>query len=661
MSRRRCLAVATAIAVLAALRVAAAQDTLRLERGRTVERELPAGGIHAYTLDLSARQFVYGVADQHSVDVVVTVYGPTGSTIATFDSPARGPEPFQFTTEVPGTYRIEITPFEKEYGRYAITAHRIEPVASTPEGRVDEILAAYGGAGTPGGVVAVTQGGELRFSRGYGLADLESAVPNTPRTVYHMASVSKQFTAFAILLLAAEGKLTLDDDVRKFVPELPDFGRVVTVRHLLTHTSGLRDQWDLWMMSGGRMDDVIRQADLLRLITRQRELNFEPGTEYLYSNTGYTLAATVVERVTGRTFRDWMQEHVFTPLAMGATQIYDDHERLVPGRAYSYASAAQGGYRKAVLSYANAGATSLFTTAEDLAKWLRNFHTHQVGGVGVWEQWQERGVLARGDTLDYALGIVVVTHRGLRRIQHDGADAGYRTMLAYYPEIDAGVIVLANVASFPAGRVATEVAEAFFGDRMAARPASPESTAERGVAVSTARLDACAGTYLLDGGVRVRVTRNGSQLVAQVEGEPPLPLVALNDTLFRGRGVDATVSFHVEADGRVLQGTVHRSASTPMRRVEPWNPAAAELATYAGRYYSGELETAYVVRADSGRLVAQHRRHGDVVLTPKDRDWFEGSAGYFRDVRFTRDAAGAINGMLVTTGRVRNLRFERQP
>jgi CubicO group peptidase (beta-lactamase class C family) len=650
-----------ALGSLVALRLAGAQDTLRLERGRTVERDLPAGGVHVYTLDLPPGRFVYGVADQLSVDVVVTVYGPAGSRLGEFDIPARGPEPFQFVTATAGNYRVEITPFEAEHGRYALTAHRIEPVANTPAGRVDQILAAYRGVGAPGGVVAVTQGGELRFARGYGLADLESGVPNTPRTVYHMASVSKQFTAFAILLLAAQGKLELDDDVRKFIPELYDFGRIVTLRHLLTHTSGLRDQWDLWMMSGGRMDDVIRQADLLRLITRQRELNFEPGTEYLYSNTGYTLAATVVERVTGRTFRDWMQEQVFTPLAMKATQIYDDHERLVPGRAYSYANAAQGGYRKAVLSYANAGATSLFTTAEDLAKWLRNFHTHQVGGVGVWEQLQERGVLARGDTLDYALGIAVTTHRGLRRIQHDGADAGYRTMLAYYPEIDAGVIVLANVASFAAGRVGTEVADAFFDDRMAPRPASQETAADRGVAVTTARLDACAGTYILDGGARVRVTRNGDQLVAQVEGEPPLALVALNDTLFRGRSVDATVSFHVEADGRVLQGALHRSASTAMRRVEPWNPAAAELATYAGRYYSAELETAYVVRADSSRLVAQHRRHGDIVLTPKDTDRFEGGAGYLRDVRFTRDAAGAINGMLVTTGRIRNLRFERQP
>ena len=647
------------VAVLAAVSTAAAQDTVRLERGRTIERDLPASAAHAYTLALGARQFVYGVADQLSVDVVVTVYAPSGRRVATFDSPARGPEPFQFATDAAGIYRIEITPFEQEHGRYTLTAHRIEPLAPTPAGRVDQIMAAYGAPGAPGGVVAVTRGGELVFARGYGLADLESATPNTPRTVYHMASVSKQFTAFAIVRLAAEGKLALDDDVRAFIPELHDFGRTLTLRHLLTHTSGLRDQWDLWILSGGRMDDVIRQADLLRLITRQRELNFEPGAEHLYSNTGYTLAATVVERVSGRPFREWMQEFVFTPLGMHATQIYDDHERLVPGRAYSYATAGGGGYRKAVLSYANAGATSLFTTAEDLAKWIRNFHTHQVGGVGVWEQLQERGVLSRGDTLEYALGIVIGTHRGLRRIQHGGADAGYRTNVAYYPDIDAGVIALGNVGSFPAGRVATEVAEAFFGDRMTAPPPTVDSVPERGVAVPEARLDAIVGAYAIEGGARVEVRRDGDVLVTQVERQPPRLLVALTDTLFRVRDGEITFAFHLEPDGRVLRGTISQDGGTPIRRVEPWTPSPGELAAYTGRYHSVELETAYVVSADSGRLVARPRRHDDIALTPREKDRFAGG-GFVESVVFTRDGAGVLTGMLVSTGRSRRLRFERQ-
>jgi len=195
------------------------------------------------------------------------------------------------------------------------------------------------------------------FARGYGLANVEDGLPNTPATVYHVASVSKQFTAFAIAMLADQGRLALDDDVRRYVPEVPDFGKTITLRHLLTHTSGLRDQWDLWGIGGGLMGDVIRQQDLLRLVHGQRELNFEPGAEFLYCNTGFMLLSEVVARVTGQPFRDWMRANVFAPLGMNATQVYDDDERLVPGRAYSFQNGADG-VRKSVLSYANAGATS---------------------------------------------------------------------------------------------------------------------------------------------------------------------------------------------------------------------------------------------------------------------------------------------------------------
>ncbi|HUG38893.1 MAG TPA: serine hydrolase [Longimicrobiales bacterium] len=460
---------------------------------------------------------------------------------------------------------------------------RAESLASTPGQRVDEIMADYRGD-TPGGVVAVMRTGEIVFARGYGLANVEYGIPNTPTTPYHMASVSKQFTAFAIAMLADEGRLSLDDDVRAHIPELADFGETITLRHLLTHTSGLRDQWTLWAMSGGRMDDVIRQEDLLGLILLQRALNFPPGSEFLYSNTGYTLLAEVVERVTGEDFGAWMRANVFEPLGMRSTQIYDDHQRIVPGRAYSYREG-DDGLAKAVLSYANAGATSLFTTAHDLARWLRNFRTGEVGGAGVMARLQERGVLTTGDTLGYALGIGVGDYRGLRRIQHGGADAGYRTLLAYYPDIDAGVIVLANTASFNTGEVATEVAEAFFGGEMAA--AEPQSA-------------------------------------------------DMADT------ADAT--------------------GVPVARevLERWTPDATELAAYAGRYYSPELETAYTIAMVDGALVARHRRHGDIPLTPTERDTFRARRWFLDQVTFERDRAGAVTGMRGSAGRVRDLRFERQ-
>ena len=395
--------------------------------------------------------------------------------MGTFDGPARGPEQFQFETAKAGLYRISVAPFEKEQGEYTVRILRQEPLADTPAGKVDQMMAPYR-ADTPGGVVAVVRGGEIVFGAGYGLANVEYGVPNTKSTPYHMASVSKQFTALAVVLLSLEGKLGLDDDVRKYLPQVPDFGHTITLRHLLNHTSGIRDHWTLWAMSGGRMDDVIRQQDLMRLVTRQRDLNFEPGAEFLYSNTGYLLLSEVVTKVSGRPFGEWMKANVFEPLGMSSTQIYDDHERLVPGRAYSY-QYSKDGLSKAVLSYANSGATSLFTTAEDLARWLRNFRTGQVGGKRAIELLQVQGVLNDGKTIDYALGVGIGEQKGLRRIAHGGGDAGYRTWLAYYPEIDAGVVVLGNIASFDAGGIGARVAEAFFAadmhEKSRLEPATP--------------------------------------------------------------------------------------------------------------------------------------------------------------------------------------------
>jgi len=638
-----------------------AQDVMLLVPEVNHERQITTDETHVFEIDVPSDQFVVGEANQLTIDVVVTVYHPDGRLLDTFDSPARGPEPFQFESVQAGLHRIEVTPFAEETGQYVMQILLVEPVASTPEGKVDQLMAFYNKS-TPGGVIAVIKSGDVVFSKGYGMANLEYGIPNTPHTPYHMASVSKQFTAFAVAMLADQGRLSLDDEIHKHFPELADFGQTITLRHLLTHTSGLRDQWNLWMMAGGRMDDVIRQEDLFRLIERQKELNFDPGAEYTYSNTGYMLLAEVVTRVAGEDFGDWMQEHVFGPLEMTSTQIYDDHERLVEGRAYSYANSAEG-IKKAVLSYANAGATSLFTTAEDLAHWLRNFRTAEVGGPAVIEQMQERGVLVSGDTLGYALGIGIGTYRGLRRIQHGGADAGYRTMLTYYPEIDAGVVVLSNYGSFNTGQMANNVADAFFTEHMEPVEQAPaDPVPEAGVTIASDLLDAYAGEYALNEGPILQIVRTDDVLYAQVEGQPRVLLTALADTLFRidVPGEDVRISFHVEPDGSVERGTVHQQSDSPFRRIEPWEPDVESLASFTGKYDSPELETFYSVIVDGDQLVARHRRHGDITLTPTEEDTFEASEWFFGTVLFERDDAGRITGMRVSNGRVRNLLFEKQ-
>ncbi|MEZ4699174.1 MAG: serine hydrolase [Rhodothermales bacterium] len=639
-----------------AVQLLSAQPAVKLAAGDRIAAEIEAEATHRYLVDLKDGQFVSGAVDQQTVDVVVAVYDPSDVLIGTFDESAWGPEDVVFETSRAGDYRIEVSGFKQATGRYVVRYPQVGPIAATPEEQVDRLMASYGEE-TPGGVVAVVEGGRLRFAKGYGMADLEFGAPNTPATPFHMASVSKQFTGFAIVLLAQQGKLSLDDDVRTYLPDLHDFGVPITLRQLLNHTSGLRDQWNLWTLGGGRMDDVIRQEDLYRLIVRQRELNFRPGDEHLYCNTGFMLLTRVAEAVTGEAFGDWMRTNVFDPLGMASTQIYDDHERIVHGRAYSY-HYANGGLKKSVLSYANAGATSLFTTAEDLARWIRNFHTGEVGGLQAFATMQERGVLNSGDTLDYALGIVVDRYKGLRRLQHGGADAGYRTMLTYFPDLDAGVIVLGNLASFRAGSLADQVADAFFADRFTA-DGPPAPTSPSAVALPPERLARYAGTYMNAAGGTVIVGQDGDRLTAGIDGAFPIALAARSASDFDAVGREGRIVFQIAPDGGVTGLTVRRQGATDYHRQRPWEPAADDLQAFAGRYYSPELETFYTVGVSDGKLMAQHIRHGEFPLTVREQDVFSSTLWFFGVAAFERDSAGVVTGMRVSNGRVRHLLFEK--
>lgn len=322
-------------------------DNSDLKVGSPVNSSLKKHIADTFRVNLENGALVYGNANQLTVDVIVEIYNPNNKKIASFDNPARGPEPYQFTADTTGVYRIVIAPFEENEGNYSLVITSAEPVAKDKEGRIRQLVAASlgGNAESPGVAIAVQQKGKIIYSEGFGYANLEYDVKNTPTTVFHIASVSKQFTAFAIAMLADQGKLSLDDDIRKYLPEMPDFGYVITINHLVHHTSGLRDQWNLLMMAGWRLDDVITQKQIMRVISRQKELNFKPGDEMVYCNTGFTLMAEIVSRVTGESFADWTKKNIFDPLGMKNTLFYDDHEKIVKNRAYSY-YASPAGFKK---------------------------------------------------------------------------------------------------------------------------------------------------------------------------------------------------------------------------------------------------------------------------------------------------------------------------
>jgi len=236
--------------------------------------------------------------------------------------------------------------------------------------KIDDIFKNYNSK-TPGCAVAVTKNGELILQKGYGSANLEYNIPITPQTIFHIASVSKQYVAFCMLLLEKEGKLSLDDDIRKHLDYVPDFGHTITIRQLIWHTSGLRDQWQLFANAGWQLDDVIKQEHVVKMVSAQKSLNFKPGEEWMYCNTGYTLMAEIVKKVSGLTLRQYTEQNIFKPLGMNDSHFNDNYEELVPGRAYSYSGSGTS-YKNSVLSYSTYGATSLLTTVLDEAKWLNN-------------------------------------------------------------------------------------------------------------------------------------------------------------------------------------------------------------------------------------------------------------------------------------------------
>src|SRR5579871_5740824 len=319
----------------------------------------------------------------------------------------------------------------------------------SPEAKqVDAIFADLAKPGSPGCALAVARGGKIIYEKGYGLANLEQEVPITPRTVFDIGSTSKQFTASSILLLEKQGKLSVNDDVRKYIPELPDYGQKITILHLLNHTSGLRDYLTLFDLAGINIDSVTTDEDALRIVTRQKALNFDPGSEFLYSNTGFFLLSVIVKHVSGETLREFAAKNIFAPLGMTHTQYRDDHTALIPNRALAYDwNEKKRAFTLNVSYFEQTGDGAVHTSVEDLLKWDENFYTGAVGGKSLITALQEPGKLNNGKQLHYARGLFLQPYRGLQAVEHGGSWGGYRAQLLRFPEQHFSVACLCNLAN----------------------------------------------------------------------------------------------------------------------------------------------------------------------------------------------------------------------
>ena len=319
-----------------------------------------------------------------------------------------------------------------------------QPLPASTTQRIDAVFARYNRSDSPGCAVGIYQNGAITYAMGYGSANLEYGIPITANTPFISGSVAKQFTAAAIALLVEQGRLSLDDDVRKYIPELPDYGVKVTIDQLVHHTSGLRDFWALVGVSGMRYDDGYTSSDVIRLAARQKQLNFPPGSEYAYSNTGYIALGVIVQRVTGKSLREFTDEQIFKPLGMNSTHFHDDHTMLVRGRASAYSPVSGGGWRINVWNNDMVGQGGMVTTVTDLQKWDENFYTGKVGGPGFLERQLQQGRLTNGTVLSYAFGLTVGDYRGLPLVEHSGSSGGYRTIISRFPAQHTSVVALCN-------------------------------------------------------------------------------------------------------------------------------------------------------------------------------------------------------------------------
>ena len=404
---------------------------------------------------------------------------------------------------------------------------------------VDEVFGDLAKAGSPGCALGVYRDGKIIYAKGYGLANIEENVAITPQSVFDIGSTSKQFTAASILLLEKQGKLSVNDDVRKYLTELPDYGQKITILELLNHTSGLRDYLTLMELAGVNVDGVTSDEDALALIQRQKALNFPAGSEYLYSNTGFFALSVIVKRVSGKSLRDFAAENIFAPLEMTHTQYRADHTSLIADRALAYdEKETKDGYKLDVSYFEQTGDGAVHTSVEDLLKWDENFYSPRVGGQDFLKELQEHGKLNSGKTLDYAKGLVVKDYRGLHTVSHGGAWGGYRAELLRFPEQHFSVACLCNVGDANPTKRAHEVADVYLGSLMKPRePKKPEEAEKKEkseITLTAQQLQNYAGDYWSEElGVTYRL--------AVAEGR--MKVVALRD----GSGSPRVNNFSAEA------------------------------------------------------------------------------------------------------------------
>lgn len=534
--------------------------------------------------------------------------------------------------------------------------------------KIDALFTSWAKNDSPGCSICVVKDGKPFYLQGYGMANLEYHIPNSSKTIFHIASESKKFTVVAILMLVQQGKLQITDDIHKYLPYVPDFGEKITIKNLIQHTSGIRDQWELCVLGGWRMEDVISQKQIINMVKLQQELNFKPGEEQMYCNTGYTLLAEIVKKISGKTLREFTHEYIFNPLQMFHTHFHDDVEMVVPNRAYSYKiDNLSNQFKKSLLNFDNVGATSLFTTVEDMIKWNQNMNTYEVGGKDLIEQLHEKTVLNNGKELPYAFGMVIDKYRGLKMVGHGGADAGFRTSIARYPEIDMLIVVFCNLGTMSPEKLGEKIMDIFIEEKLIILPKKPstEDQNDHDQSLKTKFQgkvkewsDNINGRYELRPGLVVQFQLENNVIEGEVLGDSDIKFHLIQTEPLIFEDLEKEVKVEIKVDDQMMFAGLYRflgSNKMLLKKIEPIILTESQKMEYTGKYYSQELQIQYPILLNTeNKLVVSHHRIKEFELTILQKDIFQGNSVQFH---FTRNNEDVITGFQVTSRRVRNLKF----
>ncbi|HBE41517.1 MAG TPA: hypothetical protein DDW27_09990 [Bacteroidales bacterium] len=519
---------------------------------------------------------------------------------------------------------------------------------------------------TPGGfAAAVIKDGKVIFKKAYGFSNQENNIAFTTATVADYASVSKQFTGFAIAKLITEGKLQLDDDIRSYIPEMPDFGETITIKHLLYHTSGIRDWVGLVKISGRYLEDVITDDFIMKLFLNQKELNFKPGERFQYSNTGYFLLANIISRITGQSFREWTNENIFKPLQMNSTHFSDDYSEIIFNRAVSYKKDINGNFINTPGNLEGYGSSSLFSTLDDMIKWVLNFGSKEIADTVVWNMMLKPCILNNGQKVDYGFGLDLGERFGLKSFGHGGSWSGYLSQVTFYPEIKLASVLIAN--RNPSGVYVDEkMVKLIMNNKEIQKKsdAKVEVSDPQEVVVDQSLLQLYEGVYKFKDFIFIAEKVDDHLVMHLPWGEECYKVYPESNERFFIKGADLGFSFLRDSNEKVNHMIYHWKGSDwpPALKMDSDLSGFRDIQDLCGIYTSHELKTSYTLKIQNNHLIATHMQNESVWLIRIDKDHYTGTKWWFKDLIVIRDENERITGFRVyaDSENIQNLKFEKE-